>query len=294
MGLKYQIKRKIVKSAMKKRAKKFKFNETDGDNFNNSYYFTATDKNGERLFFRVGYRGNGEKEVWAVFIDKNGTEYVNKESLATAGCFSFNYNGGDFQMDGVFTPIAPEYEFTRDSDPAIFANLLARLKWTKGFDEEFKKIQQTHIEQMGKITANIKIDGKTVAFEGVGIRDHSWGRRVWSDMHSHQWFIVAFDDGGCLCAASVNGLYAGYYIKDGIVRNAVDVKYNDDNKEFKITLRNGKTLHEMVGQYTIKYSVPFDFENGNYHIDEGVADFVMNGVKGYGITEFGRNTHENI
>jgi hypothetical protein len=289
MGFKHQIKKAIIRSAMKKRKKNYKFNEADGDDFNNSYYFTARSENGESLFFRVGYRGDGEKEVWAVFVDKDGKKYVNKELSAEAGVSNFAYGGKDFGMDGDFTAIAPEYEFTRDSDPTIFANLLAGLKWTKGFDEGFKKLQQTHIEQMGKITAKIKIGGKTTEFSGVGIRDHSWGRRVWSDMAVHKWFISAFDDGGCLCASTVNGLMAGYYIKGGVAHNAVDIKYGGEG-EFRVILRNGRKLYETPVQYTIKHSFPFDFEGGNYHIDECVSEFVMNGVKGYGITEFGRNT----
>jgi hypothetical protein len=292
--MKYQIKKAIVLLAMKRRKRNYKFNEADSVNFNNSYYFMAKSENGETLFFRIGYRSSGSKEIWAVFVDKNGVEYVNRDlsASASASASKFCYYGKDFNMSGDFWSFIPEYEFTRDSDPIIFANLLAKLKWTKGFDEGFKKLQQTHIEQIGKINAEITIDNRTTDFIGFGIRDHSWGRRVWTDMDSHKWFIALFEDKSCLCASFVNGLNAGYYMKDGVTYNVINIKYENDNETFTVTVRKGKTLFEVVVQYTIKHSFPFDLENRCYHIDEGISEFVIDGIKGYGITEFGKNSEK--
>ncbi|MDR1181242.1 MAG: hypothetical protein LBL13_04635 [Bacteroidales bacterium] len=287
--MKYLIKKAIILLAMRKRKRNYKFDEEDSVNFNNSYYFTARSRNEESLFFRVGYRSNGEKEVWAVFVDKNGVEYVNKGQSAMATPSRFCYTGEDFEINGEFMSFTPEYEFTRDSDPIIFANLLAKLKWKKGFDEGFKKLQQTHLEQIGRVTAEIRIDGITTDFLGYGFRDHSWGRRVWTDMDSHKWFIARFDDERYLCASYVNGLTAGYYIKMGRIYNVINIKYENDNKTFTVTARKGKSLIEVVVQYTIKHSFPFDFQYKSYHIDECISEFVIDGVKGYGITEFGEN-----
>jgi hypothetical protein len=305
MGIKYQIKRAIIKRAMAKRKKGYTFNEADGDDFNNSYYFTAHNRDGESLFFRLGYRGDGEKEVWAVFVDKAGKEYIAKTTNATAHKFGFSYTETGFEMTGEFTPTEREYEFTRDSDPTVFANLLAGLKWTKGFDADFKKIQQTHIEQAGEITAKIKLGGKQIDFTGMAARDHSWGRRVWSDMHSHKWFLAIFE-GGVLCVSTVNGLIAGYFCKDGVVHNVVDAIFDDG--QYSVKLDNEWFL---IVTYKTKHSIPFSFQDGAYKIDEGIASFeitspTLMGMRrkkspkidinepfsAWGITEFGHNTRE--
>jgi hypothetical protein len=292
MGLKYAIKKSIIKHSVKKRKKGYKCDERDAGTFNNSYYYTAHNSDGESMFFRLGYRSDGEKEVWAVFVDAGGKEYVNKTDNAGSGnkpdggCY-FNYEEQDFSIRGEFTPTGNIYDFTRDSDPEIYGRMLAKMKWTKDFANVLLKLNQTHIEQSGTIRAIIKIKDKEIEFTAPGIRDHSWGRRVWSDMQSHKWFIATAEDGASMCATTVNGLIAGYYAKDGVTKNVLDIQFGDG--VCVVTLAD-KTVLDCT--YKIRHSVRFTFEKGAYTIDEGVSSFTINGVPARGITEFGINTKE--
>ena len=48
-----------------------------------------------------------------------------------------------------------------------------------------------HYEQHHRATGTIEIDGDSTAFDGLGLRDHSWGPRSWQAPRFYRWLTVA-------------------------------------------------------------------------------------------------------
>lgn len=91
------------------------------------------------------------------------------------------------------------------------------------------------IEQAGKVVGTLRLGERTIAFEGTGHRDHSWGTRDWIPFQQYEWFV-----GQCGTDTSVhfwrlNALgkeqIRGYVFKDGLMSRVdtvkVDVTYDD-------------------------------------------------------------------
>ena len=93
MGLKYRLKKAIMKRIMTKRKKNQVFDETASDlmvmpenagiDYNNSYYYAAHDNNGNAFFWRLGQRGGHDgpvAEIWFGFVTKDQM-FMNSEQL---------------------------------------------------------------------------------------------------------------------------------------------------------------------------------------------------------------------
>lgn len=52
-----------------------------------------------------------------------------------------------------------------------------------------------HYEQTCRVTGDLVLHGKRIAFDGFGQRDHSWGFRHWAGLHQWHWVTGYFDDG---------------------------------------------------------------------------------------------------
>jgi hypothetical protein len=64
-----------------------------------------------------------------------------------------------------------------------------------------------HLEQLGHATGSIKIDGTAYdfKFDGLGLRDHSWGPRYWQAPKYYRWLTMNFDEGiGGMASITVN------------------------------------------------------------------------------------------
>lgn len=93
MGLKYSLKRCIMRRVMKKRKEAEVFDEVaselhqlpdDADEtINNSYYYASHDKDGNAFFLRLGQRGGVEPiaEIWFGYRNADGKAYMNSQQL---------------------------------------------------------------------------------------------------------------------------------------------------------------------------------------------------------------------
>jgi hypothetical protein len=203
----------------------------------------------------------------------------------------------DAGFTGVFTSDSPLYEFSRDTDLKPFCRAIAAEKWGKGFAAQLNHAHQIHIEQDGFIKGTFNIDGKKYQIDAAAIRDHSYGRRVWSYMNRHKWLIAVLEDGSTLGTNSVRypalnvaGLKTGYKMCGGKTVNVVDWVFSGDKKNGKYTVKySDKTTDECAFASDIVFPFEFTDEYGAYIIYEGLSAFTVNNKKGRGITEFGYN-----
>ena len=77
--------------------------------------------------------------------------------------------------DLTFTPDQPAYRYREDPE------------WDGLFDG--------HIDEVGRVTGTITLDGETHAFDGRGCKDHSWGVRDWARPHGWRWADMLFEEG---------------------------------------------------------------------------------------------------
>jgi len=62
-----------------------------------------------------------------------------------------------------------------------------------------------HSECNGRVTGELTVDGRQYKVDGLGIRDHSWGIRIWNRLRAHRWIAGVFDDRTGFCAMSWTG-----------------------------------------------------------------------------------------
>jgi hypothetical protein len=74
-----------------------------------------------------------------------------------------------------FTPDQPAYKYREDPE------------WDGLFDG--------HVDEVGRVTGTITVDGETHAFDGRGCKDHSWGVRDWARPKGWRWADMLFEEG---------------------------------------------------------------------------------------------------
>jgi hypothetical protein len=187
-----------------------------------------------------------------------------------------SYTGENVAMDFTFDAIHPAYSYASHPDgcPQFFA------------DNRF--------EQGGRVKGTITIEGKAIAFDTIGQRDHSWGTRNWGVNYHYKWFHATSD------VASIHffkmeylGRYLirGYVFKDGHMSQITDVNVIDftlnaemihTDIEVSISDLAGRTTH-IVGTGFAHQIYPIDELN---ILNEVALTTQIDGKPGVGWCEF--------
>jgi len=310
----------------------FELPEDAGVDMNNSYYFSAHSMDGTSMFFRLGKRGGGKDavaEVWCALRLPDGTAYMNETQLfplaqspSAVKCITplkeweFSFDGkmvpvkpGDDMIaipngsaisanfTGTFTSESKIYESSRDTHVVAFARAIAAEKWEKGFSDGLKAAHQNHLEQEGHVKGVFKVGTKEHVIDSPALRDHSFGKRVWSYMNQHKWLSPILEDGTNINvnsvhypALNVKGLKTGYKMEGDKTINVVDWVFDGDmtGGRFDVKYCN-KTEDNCSFKLDIAFPFTFTDKDGSYTIFEGLSSFMINGKQGRGISEFGFN-----
>jgi hypothetical protein len=162
-----------------------------------------------------------------------GVELTLTEPLRTA---HVKYTGQRLNYDFKFDAIHPAYSY--DSHP----------------DRCPKYFADNRFEQSGRVKGTMSIDGRSIAFDTLGHRDHSWGTRNWGVNYHYKWFHATTPD------AAVHffkmeylgrSLTRGYVYKDGHMSqikdvNVLDFTLNDDMVHTDIEV----LAHDIAGRTT--------------------------------------------
>ncbi len=288
--------------------------------FNNSYYFSAHSKEKEEsLYVRLGLRDDDSAEAW-VFYTQGEKRFYLQKMLYTAESSPLKVTrekrGWRFSFEGVLTDekgedvsaslscifqsSLPVVDFFQHMPTARTATAIAQEKWQSGFFDEVQKNNSVHYEQEGLLTGKLTLAGEERDIVLPCLRDHSYGRRVWGYMNNHLW-LAAVDNGCALNFSmvsypSISVLEVGHlhlgnnpvqfvtkasYDRNQIVQNAVP-----ETLALSLTISNGRVL--PVKAKLLHYQ-PYVFEEGAYTLNEGIAEFEVNGVLCRGILEIGFN-----
>lgn len=185
------------------------------------------------------------------------------------------YAGERVSIDFTFDAIHPAYSYDSHPDgcPPYFA------------DNRF--------EQGGRVKGRIVIDGKSIDFDTVGQRDHSWGTRNWGVNYHYKWFHATTP------TASIHffkmeylgrSLTRGYVFKDGHMSQITEVDVIDftldrdmihSDIEVSISDLAGRTTH-VTGKRFAHQVYPIDALN---ILNEVAMTTVIDGVAGLGWCE---------
>jgi len=215
---------------------------TGEPNFNESAYYNFFDR-GQRLggFVRLGNRPNeGAAEMTVCLYQPNGTvgfmfqrpEIKNNDGHDAGGLqfrvikpfehHRVTYAGKVCVLRDPLEMAEPARAFKsnplvrvrleldyRATAPAWGGELRERQgdHWVSPQEDGDSGVQfaKGHFEQLGRATGSIKIDDREHKFDGLGLRDHSWGPRYWQAPKYYRWLTMNFDEElGGMASVTVN------------------------------------------------------------------------------------------
>jgi hypothetical protein len=213
-----------------------------------------------------------------------------------------NESGEDqnVSIDMNFEAATPLIDFQHAMMIDQTSKMISEQKWSKTFFAKLEEMKKMHFEQGGKLIGTISVDGKIASYEFSSMRDHSWGKRIWGDWKRHVWICGILDNGDCINVSMIaydflGQLSAGYYVKNGQVLYLKSCPMMESFATSPLFPATGE-LELLFGQ-EVKVNlswnrinfVPYDMDNGEYKIFEGISKIKMGKQKGNFVTEFGLN-----
>jgi hypothetical protein len=154
-----------------------------------------------------------------------------------------------------------------------------------------------HYEQSCRVTGDLVVGGHTIAFDGFGQRDHSWGFRHWAGLHQWHWVTGFLTDGRCFNlfevlthddATAVNGFVHGPDGDDYVVAADRVLQRADDGGAstytLTVTTASGATLTVSGERGGLSVPVRPD-PNQPAVVHETPVRLDADGVAGFGIYE---------
>ena len=299
-------------------------------NFNESMYFNVYDPASKvGAFFRLGNRANegtGEMTICVYLPDGRVGFMFKRPEVRTNDAFDaagmtfeviepfehlrVTYTGKLVLLDDPLHMADPRAAFT--SNP--YGECTATIDYTRVSDmfggepeeaherpgEEFAK---GHYEQLVRGVGSITVDGVTYPIDGYGLRDHSWGPRIWQSIWWYRWVTASFPDFGI--GATLRGeegdpsvrhssgyVYdrrSGQLVTAEVTDLQLDTEYDDEwfpvRNHAVITTDRGD-VYELHGE--IWSAIPLrNRRDGNVtRISESMTRFRCGDAAGAGFTEY--------
>src|SRR5579885_1845210 len=158
-----------------------------------------------------------------------------------------------------------------------------------------------HLEQLGHATGTIKIGDKEYKFDGLGLRDHSWGPRYWQAPKYYRWLTMNFDEGlGGMATVTVNrdgSQHPGGFIarKGQPTLNVREVEIETEfvgeqklHDKIKATIRTEASNDPIVITGKVISMIPLRNRRAGMvtRIAEGMTEWRWGDKVGYGLAEY--------
>ncbi len=299
---------------------------TGEPNFNESMYFNFFDPR-RRVggFLRIGNRPNeGHAEATVCLFRSDGSVLFHFMRPEIPGNDAFDAGGMRFQVEQPFERLHVAYrgqalelrEPLQMSDPrrAYAANPMRpvevdleirgvgpmvggeRARPASDHEQEFAR---GHYEQHHRATGRLRLDGQEIDFDGLGLRDHSWGPRSWQAPAYYRWLTANFSDDFGFMGSWV-GSRGGSELRGGFVHRGMElvpVKRLDletelrgpegvhDRLRARLECADGKTL-DVQGR--VLSLIPLRNRRGGRttRISEGMTEWTCEGRTGFGLSEY--------
>jgi hypothetical protein len=187
-------------------------------------------------------------------------------------------------------------ELVHDAVGPMYGGQADREERERGAEQQFAK---AHYEQHMSVQGELRIEGETLAIEGFGLRDHSWGPRFWQAIHSYEWLTLNFGpDFGAMVSIirrdpsheRVHGVVVRGDSLVPIKAAEVSAEYEDDGLfHRRVTARletvAGERL-EIDGKVVGFIPLRNRRDGMMTHIGEGMTEWRCGDRTGYGLSEF--------
>ncbi|PAA57872.1 hypothetical protein BOX15_Mlig020324g1 [Macrostomum lignano] len=195
-----------------------------------------------------------------------------------------------------------QFDFDTDQDSHPLAEAVASEEWSQEMFKRLESVHQTHYEQFGEITGPVYVDDEKVAdLKLQGARDHSYGNhRVWSDLYRYGLQYIYLQDRTCIAIGCVSmpnylsNLVIGFVCTpDGRVspvRQSDFRLYNEGqdgrpSTDFRIRCLAGGRAYTVQCR-AADQAVFCMGTAAEVRIYERFCDFEVNGIRGWGISEW--------
>jgi hypothetical protein len=295
-------------------------------NFNESMYFNFFDGRERRGgFLRIGNRPNeGHAEKTLCLFQPDGSVVFAFERAPIAGNERFEAGGMRFELELPFERLRIAYagKACRLADPlamhdpraAFAANPFVPVELElaiRGVGPMFGgerareapvdpelEFARGHYEQHHHASGRIAIDGVAHAFDGLGLRDHSWGPRSWQAPLFYRWLTGNFGEDFGFMANRI-AARDGSEVRSGFLhrgRQRVDVRHVEIETQTAgperlhralrahLTCEDGERL-EIEGRVLSLIPLRNRRNGRTTRIAEGMTEWRCQGRTGYGISE---------
>lgn len=290
------------------------------DNFNESVYFNFFDRSQNRGgFVRIGNRANeGYAEMTAIVWNPDGSAVFKYAKPPISDNDGWNAGGlrvdvqvpGEqvrtrFEGSGVFLqdPRAmsdPSTAFKNNPEQALTIDLthdaVGPLYGHVGEPGDGNEFARAHSEQHMRVSGAISLDGTELAFNGWGLRDHSWGPRFWQATPSYRWITGNFgDDLGMIVRTNGAGQGGGLFHEG---QRLVRIKETTLETEYQPGTRYHQSLRAELlledGRRRLLEGRVMGFiplrnrrKGTHTHVGEGMTEYRLDGERvGYGLSEY--------
>eukprot|EP00062_Callorhinchus_milii_P012665 gi/632959942/ref/XP_007895909.1/ PREDICTED: uncharacterized protein LOC103181315 isoform X2 [Callorhinchus milii] len=199
------------------------------------------------------------------------------------------------------------FDFDTDMHSIALAKAIAREQWSKEFFKKLEDLHQTHHEQFGKITGTIQIDGfgcHKVTLDSM--RDHSFGdHRDWKYFHRYGFHMGTLNDGtsfnigivsqsNLLTVLELGYLYTPSGEKHPVKWCGLDLACHGEGGtpplDYGFEFEAGGKRYFLQCQILAspEFYIGMEWEA---RIVERLATYTVNGVKGWGISEWHYRHH---
>ncbi len=304
----------------------FMHENTGESNFNESMYFNFFDVGQRRGgFLRLGNRPNeGHAEMTVCLYEPDGAVLFNYKRPAIQDNAHFEAGGARFEVEAPFQRLHVGYQgkacrLARPlemSDPrtAFKSNPFVEVsvdlaiqgvgpmfggERVGGETKHEMEFAKGHYEQHHRATGSIEIDGKSFAFDGLGLRDHSWGPRYWQAPAWYRWLTANFgDDLGFMASivASKDGsetrggfLHRGKELV-GVRDVSLETEWTGservhDRLRLVLSCVDGSRV-EVEGRVLSLIPLRNRRAGQTTRISEGMTEWTAEGRTGYGLSEY--------
>ncbi|XP_055551031.1 uncharacterized protein LOC129733288 isoform X2 [Wyeomyia smithii] len=208
----------------------------------------------------------------------------------------------DIQLEMEWTTSFSCFNFASDMDANSIARATAKELWSRQHFKNLKKYHQTHYEHYGILKGNVHIDGAKYELNLDCIRDHSYGeQRNWKLFHRYVMHFIHLENGdritvGIICMpCTFSSLEVGFL---SLSKNKVNLSISNVNMNLYRYGEQGTPPVDYAFQFyagnkkyitKVKAAIGPEFYIGTEsecRIVEQLCDFEVNGVKGWGATEW--------
>ncbi len=305
----------------------FMHENTGEANFNESMYFNFFDV-GRRLggFLRIGNRPNEKlAETTVCVFEPDGRVLFNFKRPTIADNAGFEAGGARFVVERPFESLRVGYagracrldDPLAMSDPRVafaenpFVDLRIELA-VRGIGPVFGgerrrdsavepelDFARGHYEQHHRATGQVEIGGQRLDFDGLGLRDHSWGPRSWQAPRCYRWLTANFGEDFGFAASWIvardGGEIRGGFVHRGRERVAIrelriDTEWKGEQKlhdriRAHLVCADGGAL-DVSGRVLSMIPLRNRRDGRITRIAEGMTEWSCEGRTGFGLSEY--------